>query len=483
MSETPSQSQPPPAKDSIGSYFIEVWRHNSKTLALNPEMELEPDFEGEEREESPTELDATSSFGAVVMVGLDKLSLSYQAASSNGIEIGMVQANRPAPMKRLLYYFEIHVKNPGTMGCMIGFTTQNPRIPLQPGSNASSDFLFYRGPFGHSGPTFTTGDTGGCGINYATKEFFVTKNGILVDALYKDFKAPVFPTLTVTSPNEEVTVNFGKDPFLFDIKSSFDATIQSLELKTTLLQQPIDIIIYSCKKNKGIPDGKAYEAEQRAKLQLKIDNMCIPQPQDARLASHRIVQSYLQHYGYGETLKLFNIAAEINVPPNHVVPESCSNEEDSMYALDHRITLRQLIKSGDIDEALSLIRQWYPQIVQDDTSTICFLIHSQKFIELVRDGKLEEAIQYGRSEFDRFKKLSLVDDLIEDCAALLAYEQPETSSVGYLLRDTQRELVADAVNAMILSTNPNVKDSSVCKHSGLERLISRSVPVTWRRGP
>lgn len=43
--------------------------------------------------------------------------------------------------------------------------------------------------------------------------------------------------------------------------------------------------------------------------------------------------------------------------------------------------------------------------------------------------------------------------------------------MGYLLGDSQRELVADAVNAVILSTNPNIKDASLCMYSSLERLI------------
>lgn len=43
--------------------------------------------------------------------------------------------------------------------------------------------------------------------------------------------------------------------------------------------------------------------------------------------------------------------------------------------------------------------------------------------------------------------------------------------MGYLLEDSQREIVADTVNAMILSTNPNVKDLHGCLHSCLERLL------------
>lgn len=54
---------------------------------------------------------------------------------------------------------------------------------------------------------------------------------------------------------------------------------------------------------------------------------------------------------------------------------------------------------------------------------------------------------------------------------MLAYEQPQESPVGYLLEDSQRELVADAVNAAVLSTNPDLKDSQSCLHSYLERLM------------
>ncbi|KAM3306323.1 hypothetical protein P3S67_013193 [Capsicum chacoense] len=62
-------------------------------------------------------------------------------------------------------------------------------------------------------------------------------------------------------------------------------------------------------------------------------------------------------------------------------------------------------------------------------------------------------------------------DLVKDCAALLAYELPQKSSVGYLLGDSQREIIADAVNAMVLSTNPSVKDSRECLHSRLDGLL------------
>ena len=57
--------------------------------------------------------------------------------------------------------------------------------------------------------------------------------------------------------------------------------------------------------------------------------------------------------------------------------------------------------------------------------------------------------------------------IIQDCFALLVYPKPVESPVGYFLEDSQRELVADAVNAAILS---NKKDACHL-HSHLEMLL------------
>ena len=43
--------------------------------------------------------------------------------------------------------------------------------------------------------------------------------------------------------------------------------------------------------------------------------------------------------------------------------------------------------------------------------------------------------------------------------------------MGYLLEMSQREFVADAVNAAVLSTNPNLKDPESCMHTVLEKLL------------
>uniref|UniRef100_A0A1J3CZW9 Ran-binding protein 10 n=1 Tax=Noccaea caerulescens TaxID=107243 RepID=A0A1J3CZW9_NOCCA len=395
--------------------------------------------EEDEGEESPTELNTINSAGGFLIVSPDKLSVKYTNMNLHGHDVGVVQANKPAPFKCLTYYFEIFVKDAGTKGQIaIGFTKESFKMRRQPGWEVNScgyhgdDGYLYRGKgTGEAfGPTYTKGDTVGGGINYASQEFFFTKNGALVGKIPKDIKGHLFPTVAVHSQNEEVSVNFGKEKFAFDVKG--------------------------------------YEASERNKQLMAIEKISIPPT-----IGYGLVKTYLIHYGYEETLDAFDLATKTTVPPIHIDQENAIDENDSSYALHQRKTLRQLVRNGEIDAALAKLRDWYPQIVQDDKSVVCFLLHCQKFIELVRAGKLEEGVKYGRLELAKFVGLTGFQDIVEDCFALLVYEKPEESSVGYFLDDSQRELVADAVNAAILSTNPNKKDvqRSCHLHSHLEKLL------------
>lgn len=419
-------------QDQIGTYFLD----QAKLKACSSSGDIEMTNE-EEEESPPTELNTINSSGGFLVVSTDKLTVQYTSVNLHGHDVGVIQSNRPAPVKRLTYYFEMRVKNAGAKGQIaIGFTHESYKMRRQPGWEANSygyhgdDGLLYRGhgkgePFG---PTFTANDIVGGGINYASQEVFFTKNGVVVGTVYKDVKGPLFPTVAVHSQNEEVTVNFGKEPFIFDIK--------------------------------------AYEAQERLKQQSMIEKLSLPQN-----VSYGIVRSYLLHYGYEDTLNVFDMANNNSVPPVTLSQENGFIEQDSVYALNQRKTLRQLIRNGQIDAAFAKLQEWYPQIVQDDKSPTCFLLHCQKFIELVRVGELENAIKYGRIELAKFFELEDYKELVREYVALLAYEEPSKSPIGHLLGESQREVVADAVNAMILSTNPNTKDSLSCLHSQLEKLL------------
>ncbi|CAN6808734.1 unnamed protein product [Brassica oleracea] len=406
------------------SHFIHKFRHSSNR----------EDMANEEEEESPTELNTINSSGGFLIVSPDKLSLKYTGAGQHGHDVGVVQANKPAPFKRHAYYFEMYVKDAGVKGRFsIGFTTDNFKSGRHPGWELNTcgyhgeDGLIYLGKRqGEAfGPAYTTGDTVGAGINYDSQEFFFTVNGTLVGTVSKYIKGPLFPTVAVHSRNEEVTVNFGLEKFAFDFKG--------------------------------------YEVSERNKQQIAIEKTSIPPNMN-----YRLVKNYLLHFGYEETFQAFNLATKSTVPPIYFAQEDGVEVQDTAYALNERKILRQLIGKGEIDAALAKLRDCYPQLVQDDKSEVCFLLRCQKFIELVRIGALEEAVKYGRVELAKFIGLNVFQDIVEDCFALLVYERPQESNVGYFLEASQREVVADAVNAAVLSTNPKHKDRL---YSHLETLL------------
>ncbi|CAN1235526.1 Ran-binding protein M homolog [Linum perenne] len=304
-------------------------------------------FVEEDREEAPTELNTINSSGGFVVVSTDKLSVKYKNVNLHGNDVGAVQANRPAPVKRLMYYFEMTVRNGGAKGQIaIGFTHEKFKMRRQPG-----------------------------------------KNGALVGTVKKEINEALFPTVAVHSQNEE------------------------------------------------------------------------------------LVRSYLLHYGYKETLNSFDLACKNTVPPILISEENGYDSQDIVYALNQRRELRQLIRNGQIDAATSKLRDWFPQILEDENSATCFLLHCQKFIELVRIGELEEAVKYGRIQLANFFSMPVYNDLVQDCVTLLAYDEPQRSPVSYLLEDARRELVADTVNAMVLLTNQDSKDLQGGLQSYLERLV------------
>ncbi|KAJ0977266.1 hypothetical protein J5N97_012740 [Dioscorea zingiberensis] len=390
-----------------------------------------------DREQVPSQLNTFNSSGLFHVMSQDKLSVAYIGSQQHGHDVGVVQADCPAPTRRVAYYFEMTVKSAGLRGqTSIGFTHQQFKMRRQPGWEANScgyhgdDGHLYRGqgkgdPFG---PTYSAGDTVGAGINYISQEFFFTKNGKVVGTVSKEIKGPLYPTIAVHSQNEEVTVNFGNQPFLFDIES--------------------------------------FVAEERLKQQLIIEKLPLPAN-----VGHRIVRSYLLHYGYQDTLDSFVMASENTCPPIPIWQDNGFNEQEDMYALNHRKILRQLIKNGEIDSAFHKLKEWYPQVLKDDMSVVCFLLHSQRFIEYIRVNNLEAAVNYARAELAKFSTDKSFTHLLEEIVGLLAYGDPSNSCVGYLLDAAHREFVTDAVNAVILSTNPDIKDSESILQSHLEKLL------------
>lgn len=114
--------------EDLGLHFLALARASSSSRGGKREEE---DFE---EEEVPTELNTINSSGGFLVVSPDKLSVKYTGVNLHGHDVGVVQANKPAPVKRLVYYFEIYVKDAGAKGQIaIGFTSESFKMRRQPG--------------------------------------------------------------------------------------------------------------------------------------------------------------------------------------------------------------------------------------------------------------------------------------------------------------------------------------------------------------
>ena len=68
------------------------------------------------------------------------------------------------------------------------------------------------------GPTFDTNDIVGCGINFENQTCFFTKNGTFLGIAFWEMPITNFyPTVGLGSRDEAMQVNFGQQPFLYNI--------------------------------------------------------------------------------------------------------------------------------------------------------------------------------------------------------------------------------------------------------------------------
>ncbi|CAG8556100.1 9070_t:CDS:2, partial [Scutellospora calospora] len=139
-----------------------------------------------------------------------------------------VRANNCIPKETGIYYFEIDILEGGDDNIIsIGVSTLNPSLSRQAGWDPGS--VGYHGDngkkyleYGHGikyGPTFTTGDTIGCCINFYSWTIFFTKNGVnLGFACSSNTFEKLYPVVGMKSLNSRIEANFGSRPFKFDIQ-------------------------------------------------------------------------------------------------------------------------------------------------------------------------------------------------------------------------------------------------------------------------
>ena len=417
MAKEPSPSQLNTA--NYGNYLKVSWkprrrRRTRRSFPLSVVVGEGP-LVPRARTRSPS-LTRASSRSALSQVSKDKLSVQYVGKGSHSNDVGAIQADSPVPSDVLVYYYEVFIRDAGERGVIaVGFADFHFRLSRQPGwepnsygYHADDGNKFHNSGKGEEyGPSFVQGDTVGAGIHLENREIFFTKNGKKLGVAFQNVKATLFPTVGLHSQNEHVEVNFGAKPFQFDIEGMI--------------------------------------AEEREQRQFVVLQSKIPSN-----ACHSIVCSYLKHYGYADTLRAFSGPQE-GAPPSAGEDSAKDGEEagrsaSASFDLEDRKRARQLFLKGEVTEVKDLLSR-RPSM---EPQTL-FHLEVQQFIELLREEKVSEAVEHARSAFSSFQGHSdEMDQHLEDVLALLAYRDPSTSPMGYLMTTAQREAVADVVNNAML---------------------------------
>jgi len=155
--------------------------------------------------------------------------VKYIGEGGSDYNVGAIQGNGPARHpRRRYYYFEITIKDCGLDGRIgIGFTDEDFKNYRQPGWESNS--YGYHGDDGalfhdgftvdiNFGPTFSTNDIVGAGIDHLKQNIFFTKNGKLEGhCIPNEVRNTLYPTIGLHSRGEKVEVNFGQEKFEYNV--------------------------------------------------------------------------------------------------------------------------------------------------------------------------------------------------------------------------------------------------------------------------
>ena len=149
---------------------------------------------------------------------------------------------------------------------------------------------------------------------------------------------------------------------------------------------------------------------------------------------------------------------------------------------DSRIKIRDAVQAGRITEATSMVHQLYPELLDDDRH-LFFHLQQQQLIELIRQSKVEEALEFASEQLaEKGEESELVLEQLERTLALLAFEDPEKSPYGDLLSYSHREEVASELNAAILKAEHSDNTRSTVFNTNGSQIFMCTAKTSWLDG-
>ncbi|RLN41449.1 hypothetical protein C2845_PM01G08500 [Panicum miliaceum] len=177
---------------------------------------------------------------------------------------------------------------------------------------------------------------------------------------------------------------------------------------------------------------------------------------------NRLVMNFLVTEGFVDAADKFRI-------------ESGTQPEIDLATITDRMEVKKAVQSGNVQEAIEKINDLNPTIragrpaeqaallnifaILDTNPQLYFHLQQQKLIELIRAGKISEALEFAQEELaPRGEENQTFLEEIEKTVALLVFEDIKNCPYGELLDVSQRLKTASEVNAAILTSQSHEKD-------------------------
>lgn len=160
---------------------------------------------------------------------------------------------------------------------------------------------------------------------------------------------------------------------------------------------------------------------------------------------NKLVMNFLVTEGYVEAAEKFQM-------------ESGTEPDIDLGTITDRMAVRKAVQCGHVEDAIEKVNDLNPEIL-DTNPQLFFHLQQQRLIELIRSGKVEEALEFAQEELaPRGEENHAFLEELERTVALLAFEDTSSCPVGELLDISQRQKTASELNAAILTSQSHEKD-------------------------
>ncbi|OMH83504.1 Glucose-induced degradation protein-like protein [Zancudomyces culisetae] len=165
---------------------------------------------------------------------------------------------------------------------------------------------------------------------------------------------------------------------------------------------------------------------------------------------NQLIMDYLVIEGYKDAAERFS-------------EETGLNTNVDLASIEERMKIRNNIQNGDIEAAIELVNDLNPELLETEPR-IFFHLRQQQLIELLRQNKTIEALQFAQEELaakgEEFPELL---PELENTMSLFACDLDHKTEVlpdeiGALLDYKHRQTVASELNAAILSSQSQPKE-------------------------